>query len=401
MLLLIGHLHPPYPGPFPPNCRHLRTKVPALVDHVMPAVMPTGDIGCAVVQVPWAGMSLAPRHCRCQCIARVCGHGAACIVLGVDPAPTGSSPPLPSPEGNQRLPAPPAARRASAARCFATSPVVVRGLVLHVVKPRGRPWKRPPAKPGVVGLTLSPASRRAGGPISTSCCSSTSIGASLEAPGASCEALEALPRVGIGSTDLVPPGGRMSSGACVLAAFGVSMRRDFGPPSSRRFVSTAASPGALPSSNPPSFHLDLVRLSSAGDFRTASAVSKSSVRLGGHKSRTSDLRHWIPSLAGQGSLVICTHSNSSGGGRVQVCNFDVVPSAPPQEVPPRQSQPTEVCGACPSPGMPPCLTSVNPLQELGHTHFEGLLHVPTLAPHLVQSGGAMKPKPARTVQVAA
>ena len=37
------------------------------------------------------------------------------------------------------------------------------------------------------------------------------------------------------------------------------------------------------------------------------------VRLGGHYSRTSVLRHRIPSLAGQGSLVICTPSNLSGG----------------------------------------------------------------------------------------
>ena len=198
---------------------------------------------------------------------------------------------------------------------------MVRGLVLHVVKPRGRPWKRPPARPGPVGLAppgpvgLAPAlaSRRAGGPISASCCSSTSMGAPLEALGASCEALDAIPRAGIRSGDLVPPGGWMSSGALAPVASGVSLRRDFDPPPSRRLEPTAVSPGVLSFSAPPSLCLDRARLSSAGDFRSASSFSKSSVRLGSHKSRISVLRHRIPSLAGQGSRVICTHSNSSGG----------------------------------------------------------------------------------------
>ena len=59
-----------------------------------------------------------------------------------------------------------------------------------------------------------------------------------------------------------------------------------------------------------------------------------------------------------------------GGRHIQVSNFDAVPSTPPQEVPPRKSQPPEVGCARSSPGMPPGLSFVGPLQELGHTHFE-------------------------------
>ena len=88
---------------------------------------------------------------------------------------------------------------------------------------------------------------------------------------ASLEALGALPRAGIGSTDLVPPGGWMSSGALAPVASGVSLRRHFDLPPSRRLEPTAASPGALSFFAPPSLRLDGVRLPSAGDFRTASS----------------------------------------------------------------------------------------------------------------------------------
>ena len=105
----------------------------------------------------------------------------------------------------------------------------------------------------------------------------------------------------------------MSCGALAPVASGVSLHQDFDPPPSRRLEPTAVSPGVLSFSAPPSLCLHRVRLSSVGDFWTASSFSKRSARLGGHKSRISVLRHRIPSLAGQGSLVICTHSNSSGG----------------------------------------------------------------------------------------
>ena len=59
-----------------------------------------------------------------------------------------------------------------------------------------------------------------------------------------------------------------------------------------------------------------------------------------------------------------------GGRRVQVTNFDAMPLTPPQEVSPRKPQPPEVGCARSSPGMPPGLSFVGPLQELGHTHFE-------------------------------
>ena len=51
-------------------------------------------------------------------------------------------------------------------------------------------------------------------------------------------------------------------------------------------------------------------------------------------------------------------------------NFDAMPPTPPQEVPPRKSQPFEVGCARSSRGMPPGLCPAGPLQELGHTHFE-------------------------------
>ena len=69
-----------------------------------------------------------------------------------------------------------------------------------------------------------------------SCCSSTSMGLSLEVSGATCEALVALPRAGIGSTDLVPPAGLMSTGGLASVVPAVSVHRDFWPPPFGRLV---------------------------------------------------------------------------------------------------------------------------------------------------------------------
>ena len=65
------------------------------------------------------------------------------------------------------------------------------------------------------------------------------MGLSLEVSAASCEALDALPHAGIGSTDLVPPGGLMSSGVLASVVCVVTVRRDFGLPPSGRLVPTA------------------------------------------------------------------------------------------------------------------------------------------------------------------
>ena len=105
----------------------------------------------------------------------------------------------------------------------------------------------------------------------------------------------------------------MSCGALAPAASVVSVHRDFGPPPSRRLEPTASAPAVLSCSASPSPRLDRVLLTSVGDFRIVSSFSKRSTRLGGHKSRISVFCRRIPSLAGQGSHVICTHSNSSGG----------------------------------------------------------------------------------------
>ena len=105
----------------------------------------------------------------------------------------------------------------------------------------------------------------------------------------------------------------MFSGAPAPAASGVSVRRDFGPPPSKQLEPTVDAPEDLSFSASPSPRLDCVLLTSAGVLRTVSSFSKSSTRLGGHKSRISVLRQRIPSLASQGSRVIRTHSNSWEG----------------------------------------------------------------------------------------
>ena len=153
---------------------------------------------------------------------------------------------------------------------------MVRGRVLHVVKPRGRPWNRPPPR-GCPGPCSPPlASRCRVGPISTLCSSSTSMGLSLEVTGASGVPLSALPRVGIGSTDLVPPGGSTSGGAPVPATPFQTVRLDLRPPLSRRPTPTVRTAAALSFSVPPSPPAGRVRLASVGDVRTFSSFSKSS-----------------------------------------------------------------------------------------------------------------------------
>ena len=190
---------------------------------------------------------------------------------------------------------------------------MVRGRVLHVVKPRGRPWNRPPTR-GCPGLCAPPpASCCRAGPISTSCSSSTSMGLSLEVTGAAGFSLSALPRVGIGSTDLVPPGGSTSGGAPAPATPLDTVRRDLRPPRSRRRSSTVRTARALSVSVPPSPPAGRVRLASAGDVRTFSSFSKSSTRLASERSLMLVFLQQIPSVAGQGSRAVCTHSNSSGG----------------------------------------------------------------------------------------
>ena len=99
----------------------------------------------------------------------------------------------------------------------------------------------------------------------------------------------------------------MSSGALAFVVSGVSLRRDFDRPPPRRLGPTAVTPGILSVSGHASLCLNRVRLSTAGDFRNVSVFSKSTRRLGGHNYWISVLRHRIPSLAGQGSLVICKH----------------------------------------------------------------------------------------------
>ena len=125
------------------------------------------------------------------------------------------------------------------------------------------------------------------------------MGLSLEVSGATCEALVALPRAGIGSTDLVPPAGLMSAGGLASVVPAVSVHRDFWPPPFGRLVPTARSPAVLSFSAPPSPRADRVLLTSVGDFRTVSSFSKSSTRRDGHRSRISVFLHQIPSLARQ------------------------------------------------------------------------------------------------------
>ena len=96
------------------------------------------------------------------------------------------------------------------------------------------------------------------------------MGLSLEVSGASCEALDALPRAGIGSTDLVPSGGLMSSTVPASVAPVVSVRRHFWPPPSGCVVPTARSLAVLSFSTSPSPRADRVLLTWVGDFRTVS-----------------------------------------------------------------------------------------------------------------------------------
>ena len=190
---------------------------------------------------------------------------------------------------------------------------MVPGRVLHVVKPLGRPWNRPPPRVCPGGFAPPSAPRCGGGPISRSCSSSTSMGLSFEVTGASCDPLAALPRAGIGSTDHVPPGSSMTAGAPASVAPAATVRRDFWPLLSWRRALTVRYPAAFSFSAPPSPRVDCVLLVSVGDVQTISSFSKSSTRLAGHKSLISVFLQRIPSVAGQGSHVVCTHSNSSGG----------------------------------------------------------------------------------------
>ena len=84
------------------------------------------------------------------------------------------------------------------------------------------------------------------------------MGLSVEVSGASCEAPDALARAGIRSTDLVPPGGPMSSGVRASVVSVVSVRRDFGPPPSGRLVPAARAPAVLSFSAPQSSRLERV-----------------------------------------------------------------------------------------------------------------------------------------------
>ena len=146
-----------------------------------------------------------------------------------------------------------------------------------------------------------------------SCSSSTSMGHSLEAAGAAGFSLSALPRAGIGSTDLVPPGGPASGGAPALATPFGTVRLALWLPRPRRPSSTVRTAGAPSASAPPSPPAGCVRLASGWDVRIFSSFSKRSTRLAGQRSLMWVFLHRIPSVAGQGSRVVCTHSNSSGG----------------------------------------------------------------------------------------
>ena len=190
---------------------------------------------------------------------------------------------------------------------------MVRGRVLHVVKPRGPPWNRPPPR-GCPGVFAPPsASRCCGGPISTSCSPSTSMGLSLEVTGASGGPLSGLPRAGIGSTDLVPPGGSTSARAPVSVTPSETVRRDFRLLLSRRPAPTVRIAAALSFSAPSSPLADRVLLAFVRDVPTLLSFAKSSMRLAAHKSLISVFLQRISSVAGQGSRVVCTHSKSLGG----------------------------------------------------------------------------------------
>ena len=109
----------------------------------------------------------------------------------------------------------------------------------------------------------------------------------------------------------------MTAGAPASVAPAATVRRDFWLSLSWRPALSVRSLAAFSFSAPPSPRVDRVLLVPVGDVRTVSSFSKSctsfSTRLAGHKSLILVFLQRIPSVASQGSRVVCTHSNPSGG----------------------------------------------------------------------------------------
>ena len=209
--------------------------------------------------------------------------------------------------------------------------------------------------------------------------------------GASQDELQASRGAGSGSTDLVPSGSGCSFGNETVVFPEEARFCALGRPAPQGF-SPRSDSWVLPLGPPlPAPGPDLGRLTPSCCTCSPATVSKSSVRLGRHKSWTHVFCHLMPSSAGQGNRATYRHSKSSGAdayrcATLMLCHL-------PHHKRCRQGNPSLLFSrSAISPHTFLTLARARPYP------FQGRLLDPLLALHPVRFGVTTRPMPERRAQ---